>query len=119
MDSSAPQSSTGHPAHDRNESDDPGYARYVLIVLFCVYLSNHIDRQILMILLEPIKAEFGVSDFMMGFLSGPTFALFYTVLGIPLARYADRSSRRRILTSGSPSGARSSGSSNARNSPPS
>lgn len=74
-----------------------GYARYVLAVLFCVYLSNHIDRQILMILLEPIKEEFGVSDFMMGLLSGPTFALFYTFLGIPIARWADRSSRRRIV----------------------
>jgi predicted MFS family arabinose efflux permease len=73
------------------------HARYVLAVLFCVYLSNHIDRQILMILLEPIKKEFGVSDFMMGFLSGPTFALFYTCLGIPIARLADRSSRRRIV----------------------
>jgi predicted MFS family arabinose efflux permease len=83
--------------HSAAEPAVDGYARYVLAVLFCVYLSNHIDRQILMILLEPIKTEFGVSDFMMGFLSGPTFALFYTCLGIPIARWADRSSRRRIL----------------------
>ncbi|MFP8877758.1 MAG: MFS transporter, partial [Myxococcota bacterium] len=73
------------------------YSWYVLTVLFFVYLSNHIDRQILNILLEPIKKEFGASDFMMGMLVGPTFALFYATAGIPIARLADRASRRNII----------------------
>ncbi|MGE4652754.1 MAG: MFS transporter [Myxococcota bacterium] len=73
------------------------YSWYVLTLLFFVYLSNHIDRQILNILLEPIKKEFGASDFMMGMLVGPTFALFYATAGIPIARLADRASRRNII----------------------
>lgn len=73
------------------------YSWYVLTLLFFVYLTNHIDRQILNILLEPIKEEFGASDFMMGLLAGPTFALFYATAGIPIARLADRASRRNII----------------------
>ena len=93
------------PARTEPESDEPAaaeststfYPWYVLTLLFLVYLSNHVDRQILMILLEPIKAEFGVSDFMLGFLTGPTFALFYAVAGIPIASLADRRSRKMII----------------------
>ena len=73
------------------------YAWYVLGLLFVVYVSNHIDRQILSSLLEPIKSEFGVSDTMMGLLTGPAFAIFYTAAGIPIARWADRGSRRGII----------------------
>lgn len=80
-----------------SDSWTPGYARYVLGLLTLVYLSNHIDRQILMILLEPIKKEFGTTDFQMGLLTGPAFALFYTFAGIPIARWADRGSRKTIV----------------------
>ncbi len=73
------------------------YSWYILTLLFFVYLSNHVDRQILIILLEPIKQEFGASDFQMGLLTGPAFALFYTIAGIPIARWADRGSRRTII----------------------
>jgi MFS family permease len=78
----------------------PAYARYALGLLFVVYVFNFIDRQILSILLEPIKAELGVSDTAMGFLTGIAFALFYTVAGIPIARLADRGSRRTIIAVG-------------------
>ncbi len=78
----------------------PSYARYVLGLLFVVYVFNFIDRQILAILLEPIKADLGVSDTAMGFLTGIAFALFYTVAGIPIARLADRSSRRTVIAVG-------------------
>jgi len=78
----------------------PSYARYVLALLFVVYVFNFIDRQILAILLEPIKADLGVSDTAMGFLTGIAFALFYTVAGIPIARLADRSSRRTVIAVG-------------------
>lgn len=79
----------------------PGpYAWYVLGVLLLVYIVNFVDRQILAILLEDIKADLGVSDTAMGFLSGFAFALFYTVAGIPIARWADRGSRRTIIALG-------------------
>jgi predicted MFS family arabinose efflux permease len=66
-------------------------------ILLVVYVFNFIDRTILSILLEPIKEEFQVSDTYLGFLSGIAFALFYTVVGIPVARWADRGSRRTII----------------------
>ena len=70
------------------------YAYYVLGVLFVVYIFNFIDRQILAILLEPIKQDLQISDTALGFLTGFAFAIFYTVAGIPLARLADRWVRR-------------------------
>ncbi len=77
-----------------------GYARYVLALLFVAYVFNFIDRQILAILLQPIKNELQVSDSAMGLLTGIAFALFYTVAGIPIARLADRRSRRTIIAVG-------------------
>lgn len=77
-----------------------GYANYVLGVLFLVYVFNFVDRQILAILLEDIKAELGVSDTAMGFLTGMAFALFYTVAGIPIARWADLGVRRSVIALG-------------------
>lgn len=74
------------------------YANYVLALLSLVYVVNFIDRQILAMLIEPIKQEFGVSDTALGLLSGFAFALLYTLAGIPIARWADRSSRTRIIT---------------------
>jgi MFS family permease len=72
--------------------------RYVfLAVLFLVSTSNVVDRQIIVVLLEPIKAEFGVSDTMLGILTGLSFALFYVSLGIPIARLADRGNRKLII----------------------
>ena len=78
----------------------PAYARYVLGVLFLVYVFNFIDRQILAILLEDIKADLGVSDSAMGVLTGFAFALFYTVAGLPIARWADVGVRRSIIALG-------------------
>ncbi len=78
----------------------PGYANYVLGLLVLVYVFNFIDRQILSIMLEPIKQELQVSDTAMGFLSGFAFAVFYTFAGIPIARWADRGSRRTIIALG-------------------
>ena len=74
------------------------YAWYVLTLLSLTYVLNFIDRQILAILIEPIKQEFGVSDTAMGFLSGFAFVFFYTFAGIPIARWADRGSRKFIIT---------------------
>lgn len=82
------------------ERFSPAYRRYVLALLFVAYVFNFIDRQILSILLEPIKRDLGASDTMMGFLTGIAFALFYTVMGIPIARFADRGVRRSVMAAG-------------------
>jgi predicted MFS family arabinose efflux permease len=78
----------------------PAYARYVLIILTLTYTCSYIDRYILSVLVEPIKAELGVSDTAMGFLGGFAFALLYTIAGIPIARWADRGNRRNIIAAG-------------------
>jgi predicted MFS family arabinose efflux permease len=77
-----------------------GYARYVLGVFVLANAFNFLDRQILSILIQPIKEELHVSDSAMGFLTGTAFALFYTVAGVPLARLADRSSRVALMSWG-------------------
>ena len=73
------------------------YRWYALGVLVIVYASSHVDRQIMGILLEPIKHELGASDTQMGFLVGLTFAIFYATLGMPIAMLADRTNRRNII----------------------
>ena len=75
----------------------PATRRYALSVLVVVYTFNFIDRQILSILLEPIKHELGLSDTALGMLTGFAFALFYATLGIPIARYADKGNRRNLV----------------------
>ncbi len=74
-----------------------GARRYALAILAVVYMFNFIDRQILAILLPSIKEEFQVGDAVLGLLAGTAFALFYVVLGIPIARLADRSNRRNLI----------------------
>ena len=75
----------------------PGYRRYALSVLLAIYILNFLDRQIVSILAEPIKNELGLQDWQLGVLTGLSFALFYTVLGIPIARAAETGNRPRII----------------------
>ncbi|MEE4202432.1 MAG: MFS transporter [Halieaceae bacterium] len=77
--------------------DSPRYRWFVLLMLTVVYTFNFIDRQILVILQEPIKAELGLSDAQLGLLTGFSFALVYVTAGIPIAWLADRSNRRNIV----------------------
>ena len=70
---------------------------YALGLLFVVYVFNFIDRSILGILNQPIKEDLGLSDTQMGFLGGVAFAIFYTFVGIPVARLADTSVRRNVV----------------------
>lgn len=72
--------------------------RKLMFVLFLVGTSNYLDRNVISVLLEQIKAEFQVSDTMLGLLSGLSFALLYATLGIPVARWADRGDRRHVIT---------------------
>ncbi len=73
------------------------YAGYALLLVMLTYTASYLDRQILSILLEPIKHELHLSDSSLGFLTGFSFALFYATLGIPIAILADRHSRRNII----------------------
>jgi len=73
------------------------YRNYVLAMLTLVYVFNFIDRQLLVILQESIKKELHLSDTQLGLLSGFTFAIFYVTLGIPIARMADKRSRRNTV----------------------
>lgn len=75
----------------------PGRSRYTLGLLLLIFISGHVDRNILNVFVEPIKAEFGVSDLWMGLLTGLAFSFFYTVATIPIARAADRGSRKVII----------------------
>ena len=72
-------------------------ARYALFMLTIAYALNFVDRQILVILQEPIKVEMGLSDVQLGLLSGFSFALVYITAGIPIAYWADRGNRRNII----------------------
>ena len=81
---------------DRYES--PSYRRYVLFMLTIVYAFNFIDRQLLVILQESIKQDMGLSDTQLGLLTGLAFVIFYVTAAIPIARLADRSNRRNIIS---------------------
>jgi predicted MFS family arabinose efflux permease len=72
----------------------------VMALLIIAYTLNFIDRQIPGILAEPIKLDLDLKDEQLGWIGGTAFALFYTVLAIPIARYADRGDRSLILTAG-------------------
>ncbi|PCJ69634.1 MAG: MFS transporter [Rhodobiaceae bacterium] len=73
------------------------YRRYALGVLLLGYISSYVDRQIMGVVLPAIKAEFLLADWQLGFLSGIAFAIFYATLGMPIAFFADRSSRRNVI----------------------
>lgn len=74
-----------------------GYGRYAVVVLMVLYALNFLDRQIMSILAEPIKQDLGLADWQIGVMSGLAFALFYTTLGIPIARLAERANRPYII----------------------
>ena len=76
------------------------YAWYVVAVLMLVYMVAFVDRQILSLLVEPIKRDFGVSDTQVGLLAGFAFAIFYTLLGVPIARLADTANRKGLICFG-------------------
>ena len=76
------------------------YAWYVLGVLFLVYVLNFIDRSILSILAQDIKADLGSAMQQLGFLYGTAFAVFYGLFGIPLGRLADSWYRGRLIAAG-------------------
>ena len=79
---------------------NPIYAWYIVGVLMLAYTNSFIDRQILYLLFEPIRNDIGISDTQISLLAGLAFSVFYTLMGIPLARLADQSNRKVIITLG-------------------
>lgn len=75
------------------------YKHYVLGVLALVLVFNGVDRVALGILLQAIKVDFDLSDAQLGFLGGIGFALFFSIMGLPIARWADRGNRVAIIAS--------------------
>ena len=73
------------------------YTRYVLWLLLGINVVNFLDRQVVNILAEPIKRDLKISDTQLGLMTGLAFAIFYTILGLPIARLADRKNRATII----------------------
>lgn len=78
----------------------PAVAWYGVGVLMVAYTVSFIDRYVIALLIQPIKQDLALTDTQIGLLSGLAFAIFYTTLGIPIGRLADRFDRRRIISIG-------------------
>lgn len=96
--------SPGTSANPAAAADPPyppiGYAWYVVGVLMVVYVFSFMDRQILGLLVGPIKRDLDISDSQLSYLMGLSFAVFYTFFGIPMGRLADSVSRRGLIVAG-------------------
>jgi len=79
---------------------NPKYGWYVVIVLTLNYINSYIDRQFINLVVEPIKADFVLSDTQVSLLMGFAFGIFYAIMGIPLGRLADRHNRVWVMTIG-------------------
>jgi MFS family permease len=87
-------------ADDESAYPPARYAWYVVAVLMLANVSGFVDRQILSLLVIPIRRDLGISDTQMSLLMGLSFALFQTALGVPIGRLADSRSRRAIIAAG-------------------
>ncbi|HKX57432.1 MAG TPA: MFS transporter, partial [Xanthomonadales bacterium] len=76
----------------------PMLAWVTVAALFVAYIFSFIDRMIIGLLVEPMKADLGISDTQISLLQGMAFAVFYTVAGIPIGRLIDRTSRVRMVS---------------------
>jgi MFS family permease len=72
----------------------------MVAILSLLYIISFVDRFVLGLLVAPLKADLGVSDLQVGFLFGTAFAIFYAMVGLPVARLADRGNRRRLILAG-------------------
>jgi MFS family permease len=73
------------------------YRNYLLTSLLVILVFNYVDRLALGVVLQDIKVDLDLTDTQLGFLSGIAFALFYSVMGVPIARWADRGDRVVII----------------------
>ena len=89
------------PGESQSQSwPSPAAGWYLVGVLMVAYIFSFIDRTILTLLVEPIRADLGISDTQISLLHGFAFAIFYTLMGIPIATLADRKNRRNIIAIG-------------------
>ncbi len=79
---------------------NPVYAWYVVGVLMLAYTNSFIDRQILSLLVEPIRRDLAITDTQVSLLAGLAFSIFYTLMGVPIARLADQRNRKAIIAVG-------------------
>jgi MFS family permease len=93
-----PRTASDRPANEA--ATGLGYAWWVVIALTGVYTLSFVDRTILSLLVPSIKRDLGVSDTQIGLLQGLAFSLFYTLMGLPIGRIADRSNRRNLIVAG-------------------
>jgi MFS family permease len=85
----------------RSEEVEPGgRAYFALLALLLAYILSFIDRNVMAVLIGPIRAEFSISDFQYSLLHGFAFSMFYIFLGLPIARLADKGSRKWVITTG-------------------
>lgn len=100
MHEKAPQEKPTDCSENEPPWPSPLYAWFVVGVLMLAYMNSFIDRQILSLLVEPIREDLGVTDTQVSLLAGLAFSIFYTLMGVPLARLADQSHRRNIIAVG-------------------
>lgn len=86
--------------NDESAYPSPARAWGLVLLLTIAYAISFVDRQIISLLVGPIKADLGLSDFQIGLLMGLAFGLFYTLMGIPLGRVADKHNRRNLIVAG-------------------
>ena len=91
------EAAAGGAVSASREAFSEGYRRWLLALLLVTYTLNFVDRTIVAVLAQPIKLELHLSDAQLGVLGGLAFAAFYTTIGIPMARLAERSSRVLIM----------------------
>jgi MFS family permease len=96
---------TAGPAPAASSDPDGDYPSpllgwYVTGVLILAYMVSYLDRQMLTLMVDPIRQTFGISDLQISLLHGFAFAIFYTVLGLPMGRIADRYNRRNLIVGG-------------------
>src|SRR6266852_9990767 len=83
-----------------NSDRVPAYSWYALAVLTVVYVLNFLDRTLIYILFTPIKKEMAFTDLQLALLGTTSFVIFYTLLGIPFGRLADRTARKNLISGG-------------------
>ena len=87
-------------SQEDNEYPRPIVAWSTLFILFLAYMSSFVDRMIIGLLVEPIKADFQISDTQVSLLLGLSFAIFYCLVALPIGRLVDIWSRKKIITTG-------------------
>jgi MFS family permease len=97
---SAPATVSPAPEFQAPDYPSASYAWYVVVILYLTYTFSFVDRSITLYLVGPIRKEFAINDFQFSLMQGMAFALFFTVMGIPVGRLADSRSRRVLILVG-------------------